>query len=157
VLTYVGKSTEQNICHRLSKHSTFQEILINEVALSYGNIPSNEIAILLFRIKDNNTIMKWGQEASGEEIADYLINYYLPDDKTVSLDAEKALIRHLQPKYNKIMYSSYPNSDDLINKDIHDAIFYGIEDPITLIYKNGQIKGGDWMNERDYICVDQKK
>lgn len=59
---YVGKSTEQNICHRLSNHSTFQEILVNQGVLTYGNIPSNEIVILLFRIKDNNTIMNWGQE-----------------------------------------------------------------------------------------------
>lgn len=154
---YVGKSTEQNICKRLSNHSTFQEILINEESLTYGNIPSNEIVIILLRIKDNNTIMSFGDESSAEEMAYYIQNHQLPDDKSVSLDAEKALIKHLQPEYNRIMYNSYPNKNDLMNTENLDVILYGIVDPVRLIYQNGQISGGELLNERDYIIVKQKK
>ncbi len=155
---YVGKSTEQNICQRLSSHSTFQEILINESALSYGNIPSNEIMILLFRIKDSNTIVKWGMESTATEMSDYLTDYLLPSEKTISLDAEKALIKHLQPKYNKVLYKSFPQNNDLVNTDYHDTIFYAFSDPIKLVYDNGEIKGGEFYDDnRDYIIVENKK
>ena len=76
----------------------------------------------------------------------------LPNDIIVSFDTEKALIKHLQPKYNKIIYKSYPNRSDLINRDIHGVVLYGIVDLITLIYENGKIVGGRFQ-ERDYISV----
>lgn len=154
IVHYVGKSTEQNICDRLSKHSTFQAILANQDVLTYGNIPSNEIVILLLRIEDNNTVVQCGDEATGEEMANYLTTYNFPDDKTISIDAEKAIIKHLQPEYNKVLYKSYPNKSDLINTDFHDVIFYGFVDPITLIYDQGSIKGSRRLDERDYIVVE---
>lgn len=155
---YVGKSTEQNICERLSSHSTFQEVLINEDPLTYGNIPSNEIMILLMRVKDNNTIVKWGDDSTGEDISNYIHNYYLPSDKIISADAEKVLIKHLQPKYNKILYKSFPNKNDLINTDYHSVILYALNDPITLVYDKGIIKGGSMLeDERDYISVEKNK
>lgn len=153
---YVGKSTEQNICKRLSSHSTFQKILSTQESLSYNDIPSNEIMILLFRIKDNNTIVKWGDEATDKEMSDYLTNYFLPNDKTISLDAEKALINKLQPKYNKVLYNSFPNKKDLVNTDYHNLILYGLSDPIKLLYEKGTIKGDYDPGERDYISVERK-
>ena len=153
---YVGKSTEQNICERLSSHSTFQEILMKESPLIYSNIPSNEIMIMLMRIEDNNTIVKWGDESSGEDISKYIQEYTLPSHKAVSSDAEKALIRHLQPQYNKILYNSYPRKNDLINTDFHSVILYAFSDPIKLIYDSGSITGGQYLDERDYISVERK-
>lgn len=155
---YVGKSTEQNICKRLSSHSTFQEILTKEESLKYGDIPSNEIMILLMRIKDNNTIVSWGNDSTAEEMSDYINNYSLPSDKTISLDAEKALIKHLQPHYNKILYDSFPSKNDLINTDYHSVILYVLNDPISLMYEKGIIKGGNsFLDERDYISVEREK
>ncbi|WP_312398739.1 hypothetical protein [Chryseobacterium sp.] len=154
---YVGKSTEQNICRRLSNHSTFQEILMTENALTFGNIPSNEIMLLLLRIMDNNTIVSWGHEASPEEMSDYILNYTLPSDKKISLDAEKALINHLQPAYNKILYNSFPSKDDLIHTDYHSVFLYAINDPISLIYEKGKIKGGKLGTGRDFISVEREK
>jgi hypothetical protein len=152
---YVGKSTEQNICQRLSNHSTFQEILTNEVPISYGNIPSNEIMILLLKIIDNNTIVSFGPESKAEDMTSYISDYILPSNKTLSLDAEKALIKHLQPEYNKILYNSFPKENDLIHSDYHSTIFYGFNDPITLVYKNGRIKGGEFLTDKDYISVER--
>jgi len=153
---YVGKSTEQNICERLSGHSTFQEILTNQVSLSFKNIPSNEIMVLLFRVKDNNTMVTWGDDATSEDISNYLTDYILPSDKTISLDAEKALIKHLQPEYNRILYKSFPNKIDLINQDYHNLILYGLTDPIKLNYKNGELNGNKDWGERNYISVERK-
>lgn len=154
---YVGKSTEQNICKRLSSHSSFQEILTNENPLTFGNIPSNEIMLLLFRIKGSNTVVRWRQENSAKEMSDYLSEYLLPSEKSISLDAEKALIKHLQPKYNKVLYKSFPKENDLINSDFHDTFFYSFSDPIKLIYNNGKIKGDKLFSERDYIVVQNEK
>ncbi|WPY97668.1 hypothetical protein [Christiangramia sp. OXR-203] len=152
---YVGKSTEQNICKRLTGHSTFQEILINQTSLSFKNIPSNEIMIMLFRVKDNNTMVKWGVDSTPEEITEYLTNYMLPSDKTISLDAEKALIKHLQPEYNKILYKSFPSKTDLVHQDFHNSIFYGLSDPIKLIFKKGELQGNEDWSERNHIIVDR--
>lgn len=153
---YVGKSTEQNICERLSNHSTFQDILINQEPFTYGNIPSDEIMILLLRIKDNNSIVKWGVESSGKDISDFINNYVLPSDKTISLDAEKALIKHLQPGYNRILYDTFPNKADLVHQDFHNLILYSFCDPITLVYKHGIIKGDINPDDRDYVEVERK-
>lgn len=80
----------------------------------------------------------------------------MPSDKVISLDAEKALIKHLQPQYNKILYDSIPNRNDLVNTDYHSVILYALSDPITLIYNKGNIKGGDFIkDERNYIAVDR--
>lgn len=152
---YVGKSTEQNICRRLSNHSTFQEILTNQEPFSYGSIPSNEIMILLFRIKDNNAIMKWGAEATGEEMAKYMTDYVLPSKKVISLDAEKALIKHMQPGYNRVLFKNFPSKTDLVNVDYHNLILYGLTDPIELIYDKGTISGNIDFSDRDYISVEQ--
>lgn len=152
---YVGKSTEQNICKRLSSHSTFQEILANETPLTYGNIPSNEIMILLFRIKDVNAIGTWGPESDSKEVSDYLNSYVAPNDKTISLDAEKVIIKHLQPRYNRVLFKSYPTKNDLIYNDVHNTILYSFSDPITLIYYNGAIKGGELNENKNYISVEK--
>jgi hypothetical protein len=152
---YIGKSTEQNICTRLSKHSTFQEILVNQQPLTYKNIPSNEIMILLLRLNDNNTIVKWGVDSQPEEISNYILNYTLPTDKIISSDAEKALIKHLQPSYNRTLYNSFPTEKDLINQDFHNIILYGFIDPIILLYENGKVVGSPNSDIRDYIPVER--
>ena len=119
----------------------------------FKNIPSNEIMILLIRVKDNNTIVKWGDDSTAEDITNYLTDYILPSDKTISLDAEKALIKHLQPEYNRILYKSFPKENDLINKDYHNLILYGLTDPIKLMYENGELKGNSELSNRDYVSV----
>jgi hypothetical protein len=109
---------------------------------------------MLYRIKDNNTIVKWGDDATPTEMSNYLLDYMLPSKKTISFDAEKVLIKHLQPGYNRILYNSFPGKGDLVNMDYHNVILYGLSDPIKLIYNNGELKGGD-LNERDYISVER--
>ena len=60
------------------------------------------------------------------------------------------------PVYNKILYNSYPNENDLLSKDFHDVILYCFTDPITLVYQNGLIGGSQNLDERDYISVKKK-
>jgi len=149
---YVGKATEQNICKRLTGHSNFQDVLSHEIAFTYGDIPSQEITILLFRVVGESSIKLWRGELKTEDFYNS-INYQMPTNKTLSLDAEKALIKTMKPEYNKTPYKSYPNNNDLINIDNHHAIVYSLSDPIRLIYESKVIKGDESTTERDFIVV----
>ncbi|MBU2020644.1 MAG: hypothetical protein KJ941_13445, partial [Bacteroidetes bacterium] len=60
----------------------------------------------------------------------------------VFLDAEKALIKAMQPEYNKEMFNNYPKSKDGLYKDNYDSIAYTVMDPIKLIYSKDEIRGG---------------
>lgn len=150
---YVGKATEQNICKRLTGHSKFQDILSHEIAFTYGDIPSQEITILLFRVVGENSTKLWRGELNTEDFYNYMMNYQMPTNKTLSLDAEKALIKTMKPEYNKTIFKSYPNDNDLINIDNHHTIVYSLSDPIRLIYESKVIKGDESTTERDFIVV----
>ena len=152
---YVGKSTEQNICQRLSNHSTFQEILINQKPFFFKNIPSNEIMILLFRVQGTNTLTNWDDDTSHSDLMDFIQNYKSPNSISISLDMEKTLISNLKPEYNRVMYSSFPKKNDLVNSDYHERIIYGFTDPITLVYNSGIISGNQSLINRDYLVVDR--
>ena len=46
---YVGKATEQKVWKRLTGHSSLQEILSIEYPLTFGSLPTHEIAILFLK------------------------------------------------------------------------------------------------------------
>ena len=71
-----------------------------------------------------------------------LLGENYPDQKKVFLDAEKALIKAMQPSYNKELFKSYPFSKDGLYHDHYDAISYTFIDPIILTFKEGEIRGG---------------
>jgi hypothetical protein len=66
----------------------------------------------------------------------------VPKQKRIFLDAEKALIRAMTPKYNKELFKNYPVSKDGLYNDNFDTISYTFTDPITLVYETGEIQGG---------------
>ncbi|MBI3232651.1 MAG: hypothetical protein HYZ42_01180 [Bacteroidetes bacterium] len=140
---YVGKATEQSVWNRLTGHSTLQEILSVEYPLVYGSLPTHEIAILFLRFKDNLSIKTYGDSLSDiDEIMNTLMGQNQLDQKTIFLDAEKALIKAMQPKYNKEVYKSYPKSKDGLFKHNLTLYSYTFTDPISLIYEEGAIDGG---------------
>ena len=99
--------------------------------------------------------MSWGDEATPEDMSNYLLNYSLPSDKKISLEAEKILIKNMQPGYNKVKFNSYPNKDDLIETDFHNVIMYGITDPIKLLYDDKVMRGSQSFIERDFISIER--
>lgn len=66
----------------------------------------------------------------------------MPDQRTIYLDAEKALIHAMQPKYNEELFKNYLKSIDGPHKHSFNSIAYTLTDPITLVYDNGEIRGG---------------
>jgi hypothetical protein len=139
---YVGKATKQSILKRLTGHSTFQNILSLESPVTKKQLPANEIVILPFEFHDNLQIQSFGDGADTKDMVAALLGENYPEQEKLFLDAEKALIKAIQPAYNKEMFNSYPVSKDGLYKDNYDAISYTFMDPILLLYEDGEIKGG---------------
>lgn len=154
---YVGKATKQNILRRLTGHSTLQDILSLEKPITYKDLPTHEIAILCFEFNDNLQFHVFGDNASVEEITASLLGENFPPQESISLDAEKALIRAMEPRYNKELFKNYPKSKDGLFKDNFDYISYTFIDPITLEYKDGEINGSLNYDGGDSIVIKDNK
>jgi hypothetical protein len=139
---YVGKATKQSIIKRLTGHSTFQDILSLEAPVTEKQLPANEIVILPFEFQDNLEIHSFGIESDTKSMVDAIQGKNYPEKEKVFLDAEKALIKAMQPSYNKEMFKNYPVSKDGLYNDNYDSISYTFMDPITLLYEDGEINGG---------------
>jgi hypothetical protein len=139
---YVGKATEQDVWKRLTGHATLQEILGNEYPLHMGSLPTHEIAILFFKLKDAIGLHTIGV---GDPIMDDVISSAkgtpLAPEKAVSLDAEKALINAMRPKYNKQFYKNYPVSTDGLSPFGLNGYCFQVHSHIILQYDNGEIWG----------------
>ena len=79
-----------------------------------------------------------------------------PEQKTIFLDAEKALVNALQPKYKEI-YKNYPKSKDGLFQHKLDAFSYTFVDPISLLYDQGAIEGGVKFIGGDTIVVENNE
>jgi len=154
---YVGQATKQDIWKRLTGHDKLQDILSLEYPLTYGVLPTHEIAILLFNFQENLQMQSFGDNSSIEEMVNSFMGKNMPEQRTIFLDAEKALIKAMQPKYNDELFKSYPKSVDGLYKHKYNSILYSFIDPITLVYDEGEIVGGLTSMGRDTIIVQNNK
>ncbi len=139
---YVGKATKQGILKRLTGHSTFQDILSLESPVTKKQLPANEIVILPFGFQDNLFIEEFGLKSTKKGMVAAMQGENFPDQEKIFLDAEKALIKAIQPTYNKEMFNSYPESKDGLYNEKLNVISYTFMDPISLNYAKGEINGG---------------
>jgi hypothetical protein len=155
---YIGKATEQEVWKRLTGHSSLQEILSLEDPITYGDLPTNEIAILFFKFKENLSLKSFGEESTSEELTQAFLQQDLPDTKTIFLDAEKAFISAMQPKYNREFYKNYPQTQDGLHKHNLTSYSYSLVDPISLVYNNGSIEGSStpWGGDTILITENQR-
>ncbi|MEI6265834.1 MAG: hypothetical protein WCP74_12065 [Sphingobacteriia bacterium] len=154
---YVGQATKQDIWKRLTGHDKLQDILSLEYPLIYGSLPTHEIAILLFCFKDNLQMQTFGNDSNVDELVDSLMGKNMPEQRTIFLDAEKALINAMLPKYNDELFKSYPKSSDGLYKHNYNSISYSFTDPITLVYDKGEIQGGLTFWGGDTIIIQDNK
>jgi hypothetical protein len=138
---YIGKATEQDVIRRLTGHSHLQDILSIETPFQYGNLPTEEIAILFLSFKDNIFMSTFSPEDDLEIAVKMMMGEKLIEDNVIYLDAEKALINALRPKHNKLLYNNYPESKDGLQPHNLDFYTFNFSDPFTLIYDNGEIVG----------------
>jgi len=155
---YVGKATEQNVWKRLTGHSTLQEILSLQYPLHFGTLPTHEIAILFLKFRE---AFKIDTISAGEKITndlvDSLLSKNLPNGKIISLDAEKAFINAMQPKYNKEFYRNYPKSKDGLYAYHLDSYSFRIHSYLTLEYENGTIEGCPSLVEGDAVVIEKNQ
>jgi hypothetical protein len=138
---YVGKATKQSILKRLTGHPTLQDILSLESPVTDKQLPANEIVILPFKFQENIQIQSFGPDSDIETMVAAFNGCNYPNQEKIFLDAEKALIKAIKPEYNKAMFNNYPVSKDGLYDESYNAISYSFIDPITLIYKEGEISG----------------
>ena len=112
---------------------------------------------MLFRFYDNLEIKTYGTDSSIDDMVNSLLGKNRPDKKEIFLDAEKALVNAMQPKYNKIKFKNYPNYKKGLNELNYDTYSYTFMDPITLKFNNGKIKGGLNNLGGDLILVKNNK
>jgi hypothetical protein len=150
---YVGKATDQKVWDRLTGHYSLQKILGLERPNIKGTLPTHEITLLIFRVKDKMAFNVMGDDI--DSFVDKALNPQLPDDKTVSLDAEKALVNLLNPEYNHPTkrFPNYPKSTDGLHQYKYDRFAYQIIEDITLVYNDVQIVGSSDENSADIIGV----
>ena len=87
------------------------------------------------------------------DVMDMVMGVNIPTPKIISLDAEKALIQSMQPKYNKEYYKNYPVSKDGLYRYNLDRYSFQIHSPIILEYSNGEIVGMPEYFKPDSIVV----
>lgn len=138
---YVGKATDQEIWKRLTGHETLQDILSLETPFNYGTLPTHEIVLLLLRVADKSSIRMFDPTGDGDidEFVEGMFGKSHPTDKEVSLDAEKVLIKLLDPAYNDKKFPNYPISKDGLYKFNFNQFVYQISEDITLVYAKGEI------------------
>lgn len=150
---YIGKATDQDIIKRLTGHSHLQDILSVERPFHYETLPTEEIAILFLSFKDNTFVNTFSPDDDEIDIAVRMLMGEKPiEDNVIYLDAEKALIKALKPKHNRLLYNNYPESKDGLHPDHLQFDTFNFSDPITLIYDNGEIVGG-----KDSLIVEKGK
>ena len=154
---YVGKATRQNILKRLTGHSTFQDILSIENPITYKDLPKHEISVLCFEFKENLEFQVFGTNANVKDMKFSFLGENFPKQEIIFLDAEKALINAMKPKYNKELFKNYPISNDGLFKNNYDYISYSFVDPISLEYEAGIINGSQSFDGGDSIIIKDNK
>lgn len=154
---YVGKATDQKVWDRLSGHYSLQKILGLERPNIKGTLPTHEITLLIFRVADKLEINIMGDDV--DSFVDKALTPKLPDDKTISLDAEKALVKLLNPEYNHPTkrFPNYPKSKDGLHQFMYDRFAYQINEDITLVYNDVKIVGASNENEADIIGISKNE
>lgn len=152
-LHYVGISRKDSFTRLISKpHEKRLAILSNESAYKIGSRLTDELFHLFFRVDyvGINILEK-------DDIHSFMNSSDLHYVSAIC-DAEKAYVKILKPKYNKIKFSNYPRgADGLYGKSLKSYGFV-IGESVTLITETKDIKGAytensDFLSSADMILI----
>lgn len=150
---YVGKCTDEHIFKRFEGHHALQRILIEERIINKQYDKSHEFVIIPFEFLDNREITVYGSE-NIEDLVDQIENpKKIIEQKKIALDVEKALIKCLDPRFNKEKFNSYPKSIDGLYKEKLERIVYQIRENILLEYDHGTFVGDLALNKGSFIGI----
>ncbi|PHD24376.1 hypothetical protein COF37_13100 [Bacillus wiedmannii] len=153
-LHYVGISKTRDSFYRLfdQGHTARADILSNEKSIEESANLSDELTIFFFEIEKYNFNIFLNE---GEVEKD--LNYYSDKIRVIS-DAEKAFVKLLKPKYNKILFDQYPKSDDGLCKDNIFRFGYSIKEDLTFYTNTDQFIGNyDLEKASDLIIIENNE
>ena len=137
---YVGHCINEPLTKRFKAHHTLQEMLIEEKVLSSHRNKADEL--ILFPLYIDSQVMSLITPRTIEKEAEKaFLNDYDFGNREINLDAEKALVHNLNPKYNKVRFKKYPNSDDGLDNTNANVYTYSIGEYVLFKYDNGIIYG----------------
>ena len=137
---YVGQCVRESLTKRFKAHHALQDMLIEEDVISRQYDKADELMLMPLGI-DSNILSVLTPENIERDFVKVFTNDFNFNMKEVILDAEKALVHNMNPKYNKIKYERYPRSrDGLDNIDAH-VFSYSLSEFAILKYTDCLVVG----------------
>lgn len=137
---YVGESVGEKLTQRFRAHHALQDMLIEEKVISPSFDKSEELILMPFTIDSYMHTMLTGFSSENDWMKAFIGNFDVTPNQ-ISLDAEKALVHGMNPKYNRIRFKSYPFSKDGLYKSDASVFCYSIAENMILKYDAGNIIG----------------
>lgn len=138
---YVGQCVGEHIFHRFKAHHALQNILIKENIIPPNYDKVNDLLVLPFNV-DSDVISVIIGESKEKEFMEAMTGNFSFGNREISLDCEKALIRAMNPRYNKTKFKQYPKSSDgLFNRSLDSYIYRILEDIILCYDSENKIYG----------------
>lgn len=137
---YVGSSVREKLTQRFKAHHALQDMLIEEKVITSGFDKSEELILIPFTTDSYMCTMITGFSPEND-CRKALIGDFDVTPNQISLDAEKALVHGMNPKYNRIRFKKYPLSTDGLYQSDASSFFYSIAATMILKYDAGNIIG----------------
>ncbi len=137
---YVGESVREKLTQRFKAHHALQDMLIEEKVISPGFDKSEELILMPFTIDSYMCTMLTGFSPENDWMKAFIGDFDVTPNQ-ISLDAEKALVHGMNPKYNHIRFKNYPFSKDGLYKSDASVFCYSIAENMILKYDTGNIIG----------------
>lgn len=137
---YVGQSVEEKLTQRFKAHHALQDMLIEEKVISPSFDKSEELILMPFTIDSHMCSMLTGFSSEDDWMKAFIGDFDVTPNQ-ITLDAEKALVHGMNPKYNHIRFKNYPFSKDGLYKSDASVFYYSIAENMILKYDAGNIIG----------------
>ena len=137
---YVGEAVREKLTQRFKAHHALQDMLIEEKVISPSFDKSEELILMPFTIDSYMCTMLTGFSPENDWSKAFSGNFDVTPNQ-ISLDAEKALVHGMNPKYNRIRFKKYPFSKDGLYKSDASVFCYAIAENMILKYDAGNVIG----------------
>lgn len=137
---YVGQCVGEPLTKRFMAHHALQNMLIEENVISKNYDKADELILMPLYI-DSDVISVLTPDLGEEEFVKAFTNNFDFGSKEVTLDAEKALVHNMNPKYNRIKFMNYPISKDGLYKTDAHAFSYALTEFAMLKYNDSMVIG----------------
>jgi len=138
---YVGESVGEKLTQRFKAHHALQDMLIEEKVISPNFDKSEELILMPFTIDSYMCTMITGFSPENDWMKAFMGDFDSTTPNRISLDAEKALVHSMNPKYNHIRFKNYPFSEDGLYKSDASTFCYSIAENMILKYDEANIIG----------------